>query len=423
VHLVVIDFESEFGDDYTLSKMSTEEYVRDSRFKAHGAGIKWDVNTRAVWYDERELRWQLANYDWSDVFLVAHHMHFDGLILTHHYNVHPKMWGCTLSCARQLLGNHIGVSLDSVRAQFGIPAKSTPYQYFRNKKWNELTREVQSLLAEGCCDEVESIWKIFGLMSQAFPPEEYDCIDSTIRMFVDPCLRADVDMLARVWEREVTRKAERNALLSVTPKQLGSNETFAAMLREYGVEPEMKDGKNGPIYAFAKTDPFMEALLADEIPEVRALAEARLEVKSTLLQTRAETLGWMANRGSMCVYLRFCGAHTSRWSGGDGCLTSDTMVWVFDWQKGLTDKRIVDILPDDLVWDGEEFVEHDGVVFRGYQEVIEHDSVRGTRDHRVFDDSGKEISLEKAAGSGTRLMGCKKPGRREVEALRKNNNR
>lgn len=316
---VVIDYETLFGDDYTLSKMNTESYVRDKRFEAHGAAVKWSPSTSAVWYDDRELRYHFKNEDWSDKFVIHHHAQFDSLIMSHHYGVVPKMVGCTLAMSRLMLGNHIGVSLDSVRSQFGIPAKSTPYKLFRNKRWNELTPQVQQLLGEGACDEVESIWKIFCiLMQQGFPVEELDCIDTTIKMFSDPVLRANTEMLAQVWEREVSRKAERQALLNVTPKQIGSNEVFASMLRERGVEPEMKDGKNGPIYAFAKTDTFMEKLLGDESDEIRALAEARLEVKSTLLQTRAETLGWMASRGSLCVYLRYAGAHTSRWSGGDG---------------------------------------------------------------------------------------------------------
>ena len=50
---VVIDFETYFGDDFTLSKMSTEAYIRDPRFKAHGAAIKWQQDIPARWYDAR----------------------------------------------------------------------------------------------------------------------------------------------------------------------------------------------------------------------------------------------------------------------------------------------------------------------------------------------------------------------------------
>lgn len=324
---VVIDYETYFSDEFTLKKLSTEAYIRDPRFIAHGAAVKWSPNTKAVWYDEKELRWQLQQEDWSDVFLICHHYQFDGLILNHHYDVRPAMAGCTLSMARQVLGNHISVSLDSVRAQFGIPAKKTPYNLFRGRHWHEMTRDVQELVAEGAADEVESIWQLFcAMMSNPhhpFPPEELEVIDTTVRMFTEPLMTADVPLLRKVWQDEAVRKQNLLATLGVDEKRLASADEFAALLRERGVEPDMKAGKPLPdgtpkfIYAFAKDDPFMEDLLVDEDEEVRALAEARLGIKSTLLQTRAETVGWMASRGSICVYLRYCGAHTSRWSGGD----------------------------------------------------------------------------------------------------------
>src|SRR4029077_6220227 len=96
------------------------------------------------------------------VMLIHHHANFDSLIESHHYNVHPKMIGCTLGMARMLLGNHLSVSLDSVRKHYGIPAKRTPYELFDGKHWNELTRQEQELIASGACDEVESIWSLFG---------------------------------------------------------------------------------------------------------------------------------------------------------------------------------------------------------------------------------------------------------------------
>lgn len=327
LRFVVFDAETYFDRDFTLKKLSTEEYIRDSRFRVHGAAIKWSANTLAQWYDERELRYILAQEDWSDVFLVCHHANFDQLILSHHYGVVPAMAGCTLSMARQVLGNHISVSLDSVRAQFGIPAKRTPYNEFIGKDWHELTPAVQQLLAEGACDEVESIWKLFWMMMadphHPFPPEELEVIDTTVKMFTSPCLRADVSLLQKVWVDEAARKQSLLARLGISEARLSSADAFAELLRERGVEPETKpgkplpDGTPKPIYAFAKDDPFMEELLVDEDEEIRALAEARLGIKSTLLQTRAETVGRMAERGSVCVYLRYCGAHTTRWSGGD----------------------------------------------------------------------------------------------------------
>ena len=330
---VILHFESLYGkvappashphldDNYSISVMGTEKYIRDPRFKAHGAAIKWSASTSAQWYDERELRYILKNEDWSDVFLIHHHAHFDGAILNWHYGVRPAMFGCTLSMFRLLLGNHLSVSLEAVRKHFGMPGKITPYGLFKDKRWEEMTPQVRQLVAEGAIDEVESIWKLFGIaMKMGFPPAELDVVDSIVRMFTDPVLQLDTAMLAKLWESENTRKIEGNRLLGVEGGELRSTELFCKLLTEMGIEIEYKDGKNGPIPAIAKNDPFMRDFLREhENERVRALAEARLAEKSTLLQTRAATLGWVASRGPAPVYLHYAGASTLRPSGGDGC--------------------------------------------------------------------------------------------------------
>ena len=326
MRMVVADWETyyrtkdtELDPSFTLSKMSTESYVRDPRFKAHGVAIKWSADTLAHWYTERQARYILAQEDWSDTFMVHHHAQFDSLIESHHYNVHPARVGCTLSMARLLLGNHLSVSLDSVRKHFGILPKSTPYQHMDGRYWEEMSRDIQEQVAEGACDEVESIWKIFHLlMQQGFPPEELKVIDTTVKMFTEPVLKADSELLAKIWEDENTKKADRVAALQVDPAELRSNDKFIALLQAEGIEPEYKQGKNEQIPAFAKTDDFMRGLLEHDNERIRTLAEARLGEKSTLMQTRAATLGWMAGRGPLAVYLRYAGTGTLRVSGGDG---------------------------------------------------------------------------------------------------------
>jgi 3'-5' exonuclease len=162
VRPVVLDFESYYGDDYTLSKMTTESYIRDPRFEAHGAAIKWDKNTSAQWYDQRELAYILKEEDWSDVYLIAHHCQFDALILSHHYGVLPGMYGCTLSMARLLLGNHLSVSLATLAKYFDLAPKTIDYFSFKGKHWNELTAAQQEAVADGCRRDVEITWELFG---------------------------------------------------------------------------------------------------------------------------------------------------------------------------------------------------------------------------------------------------------------------
>ena len=318
LELTVIDYESFFSKDYTLKKQSTESYIRDERFQAHGCAVKWQHNIPAKWYTEPEWRYVCKNEDWSKKFVVHHHAHFDGLINSHHYDIHPAMYGCTLAMSRMWFGNHISASLDSVRGYFGMHAKRTPYEKFIGRKWNELSPDVQIELADGACDEVESIWSIFTqYMQRGFPVEELDVIDSVIKMFSEPCLRGDIPLLRQVWQRENDRKQAMMNAINVTEGELQSADRFIELLTEAGVEVEYKDGKNGPIPAFAKSDDFMRGLLEDEDDYVRTLAEARIGAKSTMLQTRAETLGWMAYRGPMPVYIAPFGAGTLRFSGGD----------------------------------------------------------------------------------------------------------
>jgi DNA polymerase len=318
VRFIVIDLESYFDDEYTFNKLNTEQYVRHEKFELHGAAIKEHADQPAYWLAEPELRAWLKQQDWSDIFLVSHHAQWDHFALSHHYDVHPKMSGCSLSMSRLLLGNHLSVSLDAVRKHFNMSLKTTPYGLFKGLHWNQMTPQVQQLVAEGACDEVESIWKIFGILYQQFPAEELEVVDTIVKMFSEPALVGDIDMLGKIWTDEDKKKKANLAALNVSESDLQSADRFAQLLRNEGIEPETKQGKKKQIYCFAKTDQFMRDLLESEDDRIRTLAEARLGVKSTIMQTRAETLGWMARRGPLCVYLSYSGAGTLRPSGGDG---------------------------------------------------------------------------------------------------------
>jgi DNA polymerase len=156
-----------------------------------------------------------------------------------------------------------------------------------------------------------------------FPADELRLIDLTVRMFVEPVLQADIPLLAKVWGDEHARKTSLLEALGIEPADLQSADKFADALRAEGVEPETKlgparkDGTRERIYAFAKTDDFMLELLEHDDERVRTLAEARLALKSTLDQRRAERLGFMGQRGALCAYYCYAGTHTTLWSGGD----------------------------------------------------------------------------------------------------------
>lgn len=297
--------------------MTTEAYVRDPRFEAHGVAISSQGVTK--WVDGSRVLEALNDHAVAqpNVAVLAHHAQFDGLILSHHYGVKPHAWLDIFSMARLMLGNHVSVSLDSLSRHYGLSTKNVPYNLFKGKRWRELEPGAQKQVANGACHDVSLTWGIFQKLAQNFPAEEYQVIDTNIRMFTEPVLRGDLELLGEVWIEEDENKKRMMAELSVESTDLQSAGKFCELLVAEGVEIEYKDGKHAPIPAIAKTDNFMRDLLEDANPRVAALAAARLSAKSTFMQTRAETLGWKASRGPMPVYLNYCGAGTLRPTGGD----------------------------------------------------------------------------------------------------------
>lgn len=150
-----------------------------------------------------------------------------------------------------------------------------------------------------------------------FPLRELRLIDLTTRLFTEPALMGDVKMFEKVRDEEWLRKNEMLLELGVSAKDLQSANKFAAILEAEGVTVEYKDGAKGPIPAVAATDDFMKGLAAHDDPTISALALARLEVRSTIDETRAGRLAEMARRGPIPVYLGYAAAQTTRWGGGD----------------------------------------------------------------------------------------------------------
>ena len=317
MNILVLDFETYFDHEFTLSKLTTEAYIRDPRFEAHLLGW-YNPATGARGYVEHEhIKEWMVSVGWEHTAVLCHHAQFDGLILSHVYGVKPMAWLDTLSMARLLVGNHVSASLKSLTERFDLPEKTVPYGKFRGVRWRDIPPGLRQELGEACVHDCVLTWEIFQKLAPEFPQEEYRIVDMTIRMFTEPAIVGDVDLFRKVQREEWERKNEALIDLGVSATQLQSSAQFCELLRQCGVEPEYKEGKNGPIPAVAATDDFMKELVDDENPRVASLAAARLDVRSTIDETRAGRLAAMAGRGSMPVYLAYCGAHTTRWSGGD----------------------------------------------------------------------------------------------------------
>lgn len=85
-----------------------------------------------------------------------------------------------------------------------------------------------------------------------------------------------------------------------------------------------------------------------------------------------------------------------------GCIAEGSLV--------LTDRGLVPIENvgiADKVWDGVEFVRHDGVIYKGQKEAMTYDNLTATPDHKVwasFDGEPRAVRLDYAASCGARLV-------------------
>lgn len=420
MHLIVADFETFYSRTFSLSKITTEEYIRSDEYETIGVSVKLD-DAPAEWFTgtHEEIKNWLQQFPWDDAMFVAHNAMFDAAILSWRFDIHPKAIADTLSMARALLSNKTGHSLAALVKYYGIGEKGNEVVNALGKHRLDFAPHELAAYASYCINDTELTYKLFNILADGYPRDEMKLIDLTIKMFSEPVLELNDYLLEN---HLIDIRERKDALLAKVAggdpeeakKNIMSNPKFAELLRSYGVWPPMKTspttGKQ--TFAFAKTDEGMLELQEHPSVEVQTLVAARLGIKSTLEETRTERFIHIARRGTLPIPLKYYAAHTSRWGG---CLVADTEVTVYNSVNGVETKRIVDVLLDDLVWDGEAFVQHEGVVFSGFSEVIEWDGVKGTADHVVFTDAG-EVSLRDAMQGGHRLTLARSPTQDDVDA-------
>ena len=322
--IVTIDFETYYAKDYTLSKMTTEAYVRDPRFEVIGVGVK--VNSHPTdWYSGENPGRFLKSLSYKDKAILCHNTAFDGAILSWHFGIQPKLWLDTLSMARPLHNVSVGGSLKNLVSYYGLGAKGDEVINALGKRRADFSPEELKRYASYCVNDVELTYQLFQKMKGNFTAEELRVIDITMRMYTDPTIELDQPMLQQHLDEVMDRKSNLVAELGLhcTEEEakaiLMSNEKFARFLETVGVEPPLKMSlkTNKVAYAFSKTDKSFTDLLEHADPRVQNAVAARLGVKSTIEQSRTQSLLGVAERGKWPIMLNYYGAHTGRFSGGD----------------------------------------------------------------------------------------------------------
>jgi DNA polymerase len=342
MNLITIDFETYYDQRYSLTKISTEEYVRDNRFETIGFAYKIN-DERCVWVTgtNEHIQKVLDTLPWDTSLVLAHNTMFDGAILSWRYGVKPKGWLDTMSMGRALHGVDASLRLAAMAERYGVGVKGTEVDNAIGLQREFFSPDALAKYGAYCKNDVQLTYNIFQMMMQAgFPKGELKLIDLTLNMFIDPVLQLDTKALGLHLEDTASQKQAHlvSALKAVgkqdlavkhilgdeeikaeVRKTLMSNNQFAEMLKGLGVEAPIKisptTGK--PTLALAKSDEAFKALLEHEDVRVQALCAARIGTKSTLEETRTQRFIDISQRGPFPVPLKYYAAHTGRWGGTD----------------------------------------------------------------------------------------------------------
>jgi hypothetical protein len=513
------DFETYWAVDHSLSKMNPIAYVMHPKTEVISLAAKFDDGETHCVFGEGTIRNLLGRIDWSDVMLVGHNMSgFDAMIFAWRFGVKPKMWGCTLAMSRPFFQSTVGGSLKRVAEALGIGVKGDlEATNTKGKRLADFTPdEVQAMESYNKLD-VDLCAGIFKALAPKTSRMEIKLIDATIRMLVEPKFALDAALLERTLADEQARKHESllqlGAILNIptgamTEAQiaeavksvLASAPKFANFLQSMGVDTPMKPSPTNPdkqVPALAKSDEAFLALQEHDNELVAAAVRTRLEVKSTLLESRISQFlaAGSAVSGSLPIPLNYYAATTGRWGGWgynpqnlpriprdkEGNIVfkptnalrmslrapaghkvvvvdlsgielrvnhflwraeSSTNLFLADPEKAdlykdfasklydvpvsevsksqrqlgkaciaegelvLTEQGLVPIEQVSActrVWDGVEWVEHDGPIYQGEQDVITYDSLTATPDHIVYLRDGTTCRFDKAAEEGLEI--------------------
>lgn len=319
--LITLDFESYYAKDYSLSKMTTEEYIRSAPFEVIGFAYRID-DGEPEWVtgSDEYIAQRLHALNLHEHRLLCHNTAFDAAILAWRYNIHAAFMYDTLSMARPIADVVKGGSLKNLAEKFCLGAKGTEVVNALGKRKSDFTKEQMDAYGEYCKNDVVITYNLFHVLSLHSTPAECYMIDMLLRMYTDPTINLNREKLVNHLSSVQAKKAALMEQIGATADKsiLMSNPQFAELLQMLGVNPPTKlNAKGKETWAFSKQDNDFMELQEHENPMVQALVAARLGVKSTLEETRTERFITVTYRGMLPILLNYYGAHTGRASGGD----------------------------------------------------------------------------------------------------------
>ena len=357
------DYETYYDAEYSLSKITTLEYVRSPRFELHM--MSWKCPALGVHKPRRaigdrmiqevfdmlkgasqyvDFRLVGANSGTFDAFIADYH---NGFRFMHHFDVSlMARWvlGNTLKdCKLETIATRLDVeSSQELRkeafdalgmADDGLGKKiSIALSAVKGLHIHEINPQLMVAYAAYCDLDVELTWGVYQELVKNSDPFAIYIQELYINAFLDFPVEIDTDLLSTLKDDYIEQRAEEVAafgdcLDSGTAweglKSIRSKDKFAALLVSLGVPQEslpLKQGKNGSIYAFSKSDMALDTLAAQYEAEDSLVPEAcrlRLEYNSSMAEGKMRKFLAAGLTGPWSFHVKpFGAANTARHSGG-----------------------------------------------------------------------------------------------------------
>jgi DNA polymerase len=314
--LLGIDFETYFAPKFTLKTLPPLLYVRDPRFKVHGAALKIN-DTPAFWLNDSELKCALRDFPWSDITAYAHNALFDGLVLHEIYGCKPATWVDTVGLARALLPPNLASDLATLAQFLKLGTKGKELELA--KGLIDLPPDIMDQIAAYSQNDIELTYGVLQALYPSLPTVERDLMSMTIRWGTVDALRVNRALLHSALAQETKRRADTIAASGYSATELRSAKQFPEIVRSLGIEPPTKTNPKGDTaYALAKNDLQFVRLIADH-PEHRHIWNGRIAANSNTTISRIQRfLAATETKPTIVMPLNYYGAHTGRWSGAGG---------------------------------------------------------------------------------------------------------
>lgn len=332
---ITIDFETYYDKEWSLTKITTEKYIRGDKFECIGLSVK--IGSMTTHFHRKEdwkgfIQSIMEKYPNSP--FVCHNASFDMGILGLRYGIHPRFTVDTSVMAKlcgldRVAGGSSLAKLTDFLCSKGVitAVKGTEVHNMLGVHADDMTEQQWKAYGEYCKLDTDLCYQLYMYMLDKVPLSELVMSHITTEMWTKPVVDIDVPLLEQyadqlATEREQMLKGIAGKLGLSTDdmlKNLRSAPKFKAILESLGVKVPMKhsEKQNKLVPALSKTD--QEFLALQEHPNklVSTLVSTKLGAMSSMEQTRTATFLDIAQRGLMPIPLRYAAAHTGRYGGSD----------------------------------------------------------------------------------------------------------